>query len=91
MVKVLVLSTPGCAPCIAAKKILERIARETQIEIEEANVLGHPELLAKYKFVAMPGIVIDGKLAFAGLPSEKELREKLINKEMANMKKGTSQ
>ena len=81
MVKVLVLSTPGCAPCAAAKKMLENIAKETPIELEEINVLGRPDLLEKYKFMAMPGIVIDGKLEFSGLPNEKELREKIIKKE----------
>lgn len=81
MIKIQILSTPGCAPCAAAKKMLERMAKEIPMEVEEINVMGRPELLEKYKFMAMPGIVIDGNLEFAGLPSEKELREKLINKE----------
>ena len=76
----LILSTPGCAPCAAAKKMLQTIAKETPIQIEEMNALGHPELLAKYKFMAMPGIVIDGKLEFSGAPNEQELRERIINK-----------
>ena len=76
----LILSTPGCTPCTAVKKMLERIAKETPIQIEEVNVLGHPELLAQYRFMAMPGIVIDGKLEFSGVPNEKELRERLIKK-----------
>ncbi|HLC93174.1 MAG TPA: thioredoxin family protein [archaeon] len=80
MARVLILSTPGCAPCAAVKKMLQRIAKEIPIEVEEVNVLGRPELLAKYKFMAMPGIVIDGKLEFSGLPSEKELRERIIKR-----------
>ncbi len=80
MTKVLILSTPGCAPCAAAKKMLERIAKETSLEIKEVNVFGHPELLEKYKFMAMPGIVIDDKLEFSGLPDEKELKERIIRK-----------
>ncbi|MEK6942250.1 MAG: thioredoxin family protein [archaeon] len=87
MVKVLVLSTPGCAPCAAAKKMLERIAKETPIEIKEINAMGRPDLLEKYKFMAMPGIIIDGKLEFFGMPNEKELRERLINKKKNNVKK----
>ena len=80
MTKVLVLSTPGCAPCAAVKKMLGRIAKEMPMEIEEVNVLGRPELLEKYRFMAMPGIVIDGELEFSGVPSEKELVERLIKK-----------
>jgi len=30
--------------------------------------------------MSAPGIVIDGKLEFTGLPSEKRLKEKLIEK-----------
>ena len=89
MKKVLVLSTPGCTPCAAVKKMLKQIAKETPIELEEINVLGRPDLLEKYGFLAMPGIVIDGKLEFSGLPGEKELREKLINKANNNTGKVT--
>lgn len=81
MKKVLILSTSGCAPCAAAKEMLARISKETPIEVEEINVMGRPDLLEKYRFMAMPGIVIDGKLEFSGVPSEKELRERIINKE----------
>ncbi|MBI4210272.1 MAG: thioredoxin family protein [Candidatus Diapherotrites archaeon] len=81
MKEVLVLSTPGCAPCAQAKKILQHIALKVPLEIHEINVMGRPDLLEKYRFTAMPGIVIDGKLEFSGVPSEKELMEKLINKE----------
>ena len=81
MTKVTVLSAPGCAPCAQAKKILQQIARQVPLEIEEINVMGRPDLLEKHRFAAMPGIVIDGKLEFAGPPSEKELMERLINKE----------
>ena len=80
MVKVSILSTPGCSSCAAAKKMLERIAKETPIEIEEIDAIGRPDLLEKHKFMAMPGIIIDGKLEFSGMPNEKELREKIINK-----------
>jgi len=67
--------------------MLERIAKEMPIELEEINVLGRPDLLEKYKFMAMPGIVIDGKLEFSGLPSEKELMERIINKENTKVDK----
>ncbi len=80
MAKVTILSTPGCAPCATAKKMLARIVERMPIEVEEINVMGRPDLLEKYMFTAMPGIVIDGKLEFSGLPDEKELRERLINK-----------
>jgi thiol-disulfide isomerase/thioredoxin len=87
MKKVLVLSTSGCTPCAIVKKMLGRIAEDLPIEVEEINVMGKPELLEKYRFAAMPGIVIDGKLEFSGLPSEKELREKLITRKKNKVNK----
>lgn len=87
MAKVTILSTPGCVPCAQAKKILQQIAKQVPLELEEINVMGRPELLEKYRFAAMPGIVINGKLEFSGLPNEKELRERLINKEKNRVNK----
>ncbi len=83
----MILSTPGCGPCAVIKKILARIAKDMPVEVEEIDVMGRPDLLAKYKFMAVPGIVIDGKLAFSGAPSEKELRERIINNEKNKVNK----
>ena len=35
-------------------------------------------LLQKYQIMTSPGIIIDGKLEFTGVPSEKKLKEKLV-------------
>ncbi len=81
MVKnVKILKTPVCSSCSHAAKLIKKIkdAEELLFEIEEFDITENPELLQKYPMMVSPGIVIDGKLEFAGMPSEKKLKKKLI-------------
>ncbi|MEK6982099.1 MAG: thioredoxin family protein [Candidatus Micrarchaeota archaeon] len=77
MIEVLILSTPGCGTCATVKRMLQNISKDIPIEVKEYDVLEHPELLQKYPFMSAPGIVINGKLEFTGVPNEKDLRRKL--------------
>ncbi len=73
MVEILVLSTPGCAGCETVKKMLDKMG----VKYKVIDVVEHPEYLKKYPILTAPGIVIDGKLEFTGVPKESELRKKL--------------
>jgi glutaredoxin len=42
------------------------------------DVTENPEYLEKYPIFTAPGIVIDGKLEFVGVPKKQELLEKLF-------------
>jgi len=77
--KVQILKTPGCASCAQATLMVKKIKEEEKLgfEVEELDVTEHPDLIQKYQIMTSPGIVIDGKLEFAGMPSEKKMREKL--------------
>ena len=77
--KVLILDTPGCPSCVQATKLIKKIKEENKLkfEIEELDIRDNPDLIQKYQIMASPGIVIDGKLEFTGMPSEKKLRKKL--------------
>jgi len=77
--KVLILKTPGCASCAEASKMIKNIKRgeKLQFDIKEIDITEHPDVLEKYPIMSSPGIVIDGKLEFVGMPNEKKLREKL--------------
>lgn len=44
---------------------------------EIIDVTEKPEYLEKYPIYTAPGIVIDGKLEFTGIPKRQELQEKL--------------
>jgi len=72
--KVEVLTTPDCSNC----SVLEKMLNEIGISYEVIDVTEKPEFLEKYPIYTAPGLVIDGKLEFTGIPKQKEL-EKILN------------
>lgn len=74
MAKVEILSTPGCASCKAVEKMLD----EMNVTYEIIDVTQHPEMLEKYPVLTAPGIVINGKLEFSGVPDREELKKKIF-------------
>ena len=73
MVKVLILTTPGCTSCSRVEKMLD----ELKVKYQVIDITKKPELVAKYNFMTAPGIVINGKLEFSGVPSKENLKKKL--------------
>jgi len=80
--KIEILRTPGCSSCGKATVLIKKIKKENNLKftIKEFDITKHPDMLMKYQIMTSPGIVIDGKLEFTGLPSEKKLKEKLMTK-----------
>lgn len=78
--KVQLVTSQSCAHCMQAKDALDRIKKDTpDLEVEVIDLL-KPEGMAlaqKYGIMASPGIIIEGKLAFQGGATEKQLREAL--------------
>jgi len=73
--KVEVLTTPDCSNCV----VLEKMLHELGISFDVIDVTEKPEFLEKYPIYIAPGLVIDGKLEFTGIPKKKELIEKFRN------------
>lgn len=73
MVKVQILTTPGCSGCETVKKMLD----EMKMKYEVIDIIKRPEVLKKYPIMTAPGIVINGKLEFSGVPKKDELMKKL--------------
>lgn len=73
MAKVRILSTPGCSSCAAVEKMLD----EMGVKYEVVDITKNPGILKKYPIMAAPGVVINGKLEFTGVPDREELRKKL--------------
>lgn len=71
--KIEILTTPGCANC----SVVERMLDEMKVPYEVIDVTEKPEYLEKYPIFTAPGVVIDGKLEFTGVPKKEELIEKL--------------
>ena len=70
---VLILTTPDCGNCSIVEKMLDHL----KISYDVIDVTEKPEYLQKYPIFTAPGIVIDDKLEFTGVPKKQELAEKL--------------
>lgn len=71
--KVQILTTPGCSSCAKVEKMLD----EMKVEYQIIDITKNPKILEKYQVMSAPGIVINGKLEFTGVPSKEELKKKL--------------
>lgn len=70
--KVEVLTTPGCSNC----RILEEMLDKMGIHYVLIDVTEKPEYLEKYPIFTAPGLVINEKLEFIGIPKFDELEKK---------------
>jgi glutaredoxin len=71
--KIEILTTPSCGNCQVVEKMLD----DMKISYDVIDVTEKPEYLEKYPIFIAPGIVIDDKLEFTGIPKKQELLEKL--------------
>ncbi|MFB5607085.1 MAG: glutaredoxin family protein [Candidatus Nitrosomaritimum yanchengensis] len=67
--KVEVLTTPGCSNCHVLEKMLDEIG----VSYDLIDVTKKPEYLEKYPIFTAPGLVIDQKLEFIGIPKKEKL------------------
>jgi len=71
--KVEILTTPDCSNC----SVVERMLDEMKVSYEVIDITEKPEFLKKYPIFTAPGVVINGKLEFTGVPKKEQLLEKL--------------
>jgi len=73
--KVQILTTPDCSSCSIAEKMFNDLG----IAFEVIDVTVHPEYLQKYPIFTAPGIVINGKLEFTGIPKKEKILDLIKN------------
>ena len=66
-----VLTTPGCSNCNVLEKMLDKLG----IPFDLIDVTVKPEYLKKYPIFTAPGLVINGKLEFTGIPKIEDLKK----------------
>jgi len=71
--KVEILTTPGCSNC----KVLEKMLDEMGVSYDLIDVTKRPDYLKKYPIFMAPGLVIDEKLEFTGIPKINDLKKVL--------------
>ncbi len=69
--KVEVLTTPGCSNC----NILEKMLDDLGVRYDLIDVTKNPEYLEKYPIFTAPGLVVDEKLEFTGIPKKEKLEK----------------
>ena len=82
-IKIEVFSAPGCSKCGQAKEVLRTLANELgcdRVQWREVNILEEIDYAVGLGVLSTHAIVIDGELAFTGLPSVKKLRAELENR-----------
>ena len=72
--KIQVLTTPGCSNC----NVLEKMLEELGVKYDLIDVTEQPEYLEKYQIFTAPGLVINEKLEFTGIPKLDELAKKIF-------------
>ena len=73
MATIKILTIPSCGSCVKVEKMLD----EMKVKYTVIDVTKKPELVQKYNFMTAPGIVINNKLEFSGVPSKEALKKKL--------------
>jgi len=74
--KVEILTTPDCSNCSVVEKMLDDLG----IKYDVIDVTEKPEYLKKYPIYTAPGIVIDDKLEFVGVPKKEKLKAKITTR-----------
>lgn len=71
--KIEILTTPGCSNC----KVLEKMLDDMGISYDLIDITIKPDYLEKYPIFMAPGLVIDEKLVFTGIPKLNDLKKML--------------
>lgn len=78
MIKVELLTMPGCGHCASAKETIKKVKDDfPDMMLEVIDVAEYPNVAQKYMLMSTPGIVINGKLEFTGGVTEVALRKRL--------------
>lgn len=78
MIKLELLTMPGCVHCAAAKETVKKVKTIfPEMMVDIIDVTENPEVAQKYMLMSAPGVVINGKLEFTGGVKEEALRKKV--------------
>jgi glutaredoxin len=68
----------GCPSCGKAQRLLKQVASDyPDVDVREIHITEAPQRVVDYGVFSTPFIVIDGAVAFVGVPREADLRERL--------------
>jgi len=76
--RITLISKPGCHLCDRAREVIERVARDLNVQWAELSILDDPELSAAY-WEQIPVTLVDGAQHDYWRVDESRLREALRN------------
>lgn len=66
---------PGCAKCKTTYSIVEKVIKESGLDVELTKVDDIMEMMS-YNIITTPAVVVDGEVKIKGrVPSEREIKE----------------
>ncbi len=66
---------PGCAKCKTTYSIVEKVIKESGLDVELSKVDDIMEMMS-YNIMTTPAVVVDGEVKIKGrVPSEREIKE----------------
>ena len=72
------IAPEGCPSCGKAQQLIKHVVADyAGVEVREIHIADAPERVVDYGVFSTPFIVIDGKVAFVGVPRESDLRRRL--------------
>jgi glutaredoxin len=72
------IAPEGCPSCGKAQQLITRIAGDyAGVEVREIHIADAPDRVVEYGVFSTPFVVIDGQVAFVGVPREPDLRRRL--------------
>ena len=82
MIKIEILTAPGCASCQQTADELEALVKDQQqryseLSYEKIDISEHPEVAIKYRLLSTPAVAINGVLEFRGVPGKDKILEKI--------------
>ncbi|MGM0587170.1 MAG: thioredoxin family protein [Bacteroidota bacterium] len=70
---------PGCANCKRAIKVVEKVIKESALDVQLEKVEEMPEIM-KYNVLSTPALVVDEVVKMTGrVPSKKEVKQLLAD------------
>lgn len=69
---------PGCGHCRHALETVEAaVAEVPEADLQVVDLGENPEAAEEYDLQCCPGVAVDGTLAYLGVPSQKDLRQRV--------------
>jgi len=85
-IKLEVFTSKTCPHCPSAVTVAQKVKEQLgdELDFQHLDVDENIDKVRQYQLMSIPTIVIDGKIAFIGAPSEEELLQSIKKRQLLN-------